>query len=327
MMSIGLTWLCCAIALVFAFLLHIALGAKSIPLPEVLQALLYYDEGTFNHIIVWDLRCPRALMAAVVGANLAVAGALMQGVTRNPLAEPSILGLMHGASFAVVVAMSFWGITSAGWIPLLAALGALAAALLVWSVASAAPGGASPITLILAGAAITAFLSAIVSAIHLIDEESYENLRVWLTGSLSGRDLQVLWWCSPWIIAGLGVSLVVARQVTTFAMGNETAAGLGINIGRLKALVLFAVIALTASSVALVGPMGFVGLVIPHVVRLFIGYDYRLIIPYSAIVGSIYLLIVDTIARIVLSPIEVSTGIVTAIIGAPLFVWLVRKKL
>lgn len=324
---IPLPWLWCLVALVLAFALHIALGAKSIPLAEVFHALLNYDDKKFDHIVIWQLRLPRAVIAVVVGASLSVAGALMQGVTRNPLAEPSILGLLHGASFTVVVLVSLFGVQSAGWLPLFAAIGALGAALLVWGISVSAPGGATPLTLILSGAAVTSFLAALIAMIKLIDQDTFENLRVWLTGSLAGRDLKVLWWCSPWLIAGMAVALLVARQVTTFAMGEETATGLGVKVGRLKALVLFAVIALTASSVALVGPMGFVGLVIPHVVRLFVGHDYRRIVPYSLIVGSVYLLLVDIVARIALSPIEISTGIVTSIVGAPLFVWLVRAKL
>ena len=277
--------------------------------------------------MVWDLRFPRAVLAVVVGASLAISGALMQGITRNPLAEPSILGLLHGASLAVVLLVSLFGIDSTGWLPVCAAAGALLAALLVWTIASAAPSGATPLTLILSGAAVTSFLSSFIAVIKLIDQDTFEGLRVWLTGSLAGRDLSVLWWCSPWLLAGFIVSFIVARQVTTFAMGEETATGLGVKVGKLKAMVLFAVITLTASSVALVGPLGFVGLVIPHIVRLFVGHDYRLIVPYSALIGSLYLIAVDIFARVIFSPIEISTGIVTALFGAPLFIWLVRVKL
>jgi len=263
----------------------------------------------------------------LVGASLAVAGALMQGVTRNPLAEPGILGLLIGASFAVVIFVGVFDIASPPMIPLVAAAGALVAAAAVWGIASAAPGGATPLTLVLSGAAITAFLGALVTVANLLDEQTFEQLRVWLTGSLAGRRMDVLYWTLPWLVAGLIVAFGVARQVTALAMGDETAIGLGMRVGRLKALVLFAVIALTASAVAIAGPMGFVGLVVPHAVRLFVGQDYRLIVPWSALAGAIYLLAVDIAARTALAPVEISTGIVTALLGAPIFIWLVRARL
>lgn len=310
-----------------AFAAHIAVGAKSIPLADVAVALLSYDSTVFDHVIIWDLRLPRAIFAVVVGASLSVAGALMQGVTRNPLAEPGILGLLIGASFTVVLAVGVFDLATTAAIPFIAAIGALGAAALVWGIAVSAPGGSTPLTLVLSGAAVTAFLGAIISMANLIDEDSFENLRVWLTGTLAGRSTDVLLWCLPWIAIGLGIAFGIARQVTALAMGDDTATGLGVQVGRLKVLVLTSVVALTAASVAIAGPMGFVGLVIPHVVRLFVGADYRLIVPYSAAIGAIYLLIVDIVARMALAPIEISTGIVTAMLGAPFFVWLVRARL
>lgn len=312
--------------LALAFGWHISVGAKHVPLTAVFKALTAYDETVFDHIIVRDLRLPRAVLAACVGAALSVAGALMQGVTRNPLAEPGILGLLVGASFTVVMGTAIWAMP-AGLIPVVAALGALAAAAVVWSIAGAAPGGATPLTLVLSGAAVTAMLGALITLANLLDQETFDHLRVWLSGSLAGRGMGSFWWALPWLIGGLVLGLLLARQVTALAMGEETATGLGVNVARLKALVLLAVVALTAASVALAGPMGFVGLVIPHVVRLLIGADYRLIVPYSAGIGAIYLLLVDIAARLVLAPIEVSTGIVTAMLGAPFFVWLVRARL
>lgn len=313
--------------LVLTFAWHISVGAKSIPLTIVFEAFTAYESTVFDHIVIRNLRLPRAIFAAAVGASLPVAGALMQGVTRNPLAEPGILGLMVGASFAVVLSVGFFGLAAPGWIPAIAAVGALATAILIWVAAGAAPGGATPITLILSGAAITAFLGAFITLVNLIDEDSFENLRVWLSGSLVGRSIEVLYWSLPWMIGGLLLALMIARQVTALAMGDNTATGLGVNVARLKGLALGAVIALTAASVAIAGPMGFVGLVVPHAVRLVVGADYRLIVPYSAGIGAIFLLVIDIAARMVLAPIEISTGIVTAMLGAPFFVWLVRRRL
>ncbi len=314
-------------ALALAFAWHIAVGAKTIPLGTVAQAFFNYDDTVFDHVVIRDLRLPRALIAVGVGAALSVAGALMQGVTRNPLAEPGLLGLLTGASFAVVVGYGYLGLGGPAAIPLLAAVGALAGALAVWSIAQAAPGGATPLTLVLSGAAVTAFLGALISVVHLLDEDSFETLRVWLTGTLAGRRPDVALWALPWALGGLIVALTLARQVTALAMGEETATGLGVEVGRLKALVLAAVVALTAAAVAVAGPMGFVGLVVPHAVRLIVGHDYRIIVPVSALAGGVYLLLADIAARLVLAPVEISTGLVTALLGAPFFVWLVRARL
>jgi len=314
-----------AFALVFAC--HVSVGARTIPLPVVAEALLSYDASVFEHVVIVDLRLPRALLAAMVGAALAVSGALMQGVTRNPLADPGILGLLIGASFAVVLVVGVFDLAAPALIPPVAALGAVIAAMAVWGIAVAAPGGAMPLNLVLSGAAVTAFLAALVIIANLLDEQSFEQLRVWMTGSLAGAQGGVMLWALPWLCSGFIVALAIARQVTALAMGEETATGLGLNVGRVKALALFAVVALTAAAVAMAGPMGFVGLVVPHVVRLFAGQDYRRIVPWSALAGAGYLLVVDVAARMVLAPVEISTGLVTALLGAPIFVWLVRARL
>ncbi len=312
--------------LILLMAVHIAVGAKHLPLATVFEALSARDTGIFDHIIIWDLRLPRALIAMTVGAALSVAGALMQGVTRNPLAEPGILGLLTGASFAVVVTTFVLGPQSSAIIPWIAALGALGAAVLVYLIAYWAPGGPTPLTLTLAGAAITALLGAIISVLHLMNQDNFDNLRVWLSGSLAGRDIDVLMIVGPWIVGALLLSFALARQITVLAMGDEVAKGLGVETGRLKFTLLLVVVVLSAGSVALAGPLGFIGLVIPHVVRLFTGANYRWIVPYSALVGASYLLGVDIIARVAIAPREVSTGIITAMVGAPLFIHLVRQR-
>jgi len=312
------------IALIFAA--HIAVGAKSLSIGTVIEALVAPDAESFDHMIVRDLRLPRALVALIVGAALSVAGALMQGVTRNPLADPGILGLMAGASFAVVMFTNLFGLASLAWIPWIAALGALVAAVLVYGIALWAPGGATPATLTLAGAAITAFLGAWISLVHLLNEEAFDALRVWLTGSLSGAGLDTLAVTAPGLAVAILVSMGLARQVTVLSMGEEVATGLGVSTGVLKLQLLFAVVVLTASCVALAGPLGFVGLVVPHVVRLFVGSDYRLIVPFSALGGGAYLIAVDIVARMALRPQEISTGLVTALLGAPLFIFIVWQK-
>lgn len=312
--------------LLLAFLLHIAVGAKQLPLGTVIQAIFNFDPTVFDHAIVRNLRLPRAVLAVVVGASLSLAGALMQGVTRNPLADPALLGLTSGAAFAVVMATSVLGLSSMAFLPWIAMLGALVAALTVYLIARLVPGGATPLSLTLAGAAISAFLGAVISVIHLLDQDTFENLRVWLTGGLAGRDLALLLYVGPPLALGLLGGVLLAPRVTLLAMGDEVAQGLGVKTGALKVQLLVVVVVLTACSVALAGPLGFIGLVIPHVVRLYVGSDYRWIVPYAALAGAIYLLGVDTIARIAIPPREISTGIITAMIGAPLFVHIVRRR-
>ncbi|MEM8822648.1 MAG: iron ABC transporter permease [Pseudomonadota bacterium] len=325
-LTAGGFWLCIG-AVALAFMWHISVGAKAIPLATVWEALVSPEDGVFDHVVVRDLRMPRAIFALSVGAALAVAGALMQGVTRNPLAEPAILGLMAGATFAVILGIGWFELAGTAYVPLFAAVGALIGAVLTWTIAGAAPGGATPLTLILSGAAVSGFLYAIEQAAILLNEEAFRNFRVWLSGSLAGRDMDTYLWALPWFAAGLIAAMVIARQVTALAMGEETAAGLGVDTVRIKLIALIAVVALTAAAVSVAGPLGFVGLVIPHVVRLFVGSDYRLIVPFSAVVGAGYVLVVDIVSRVVLAPLEISTGIVTTMLGAPVFIWLVRAKL
>ena len=260
-------WLCLA-AVVLAFLWHISVGAKAIPLETVWQALVAPLDGVFDHVVVRELRLPRAIFALSVGAALAVAGALMQGVTRNALAEPAILGLMAGATFAVVVGIGWFQLAGTAYVPLFAAIGALIGAGLVWTIAGAAPGGATPLTLILSGAAVGGFLHAVESALILLNEDTFRDFRIWLSGSLAGRDMATYFWALPWFVVGLGAALVIARQITALAMGEETAAGLGINTVRIKIGARAAVIALTAAVIVLLSGRRAAGR-IAHGVRTF----------------------------------------------------------
>ena len=313
--------------LLLSLLLHVSFGARMVPFTAAIDALMQFDRTNFDHVIIRNLRLPRAILAILVGASLSVAGAIMQGVTRNPLADPGILGLLSGAAFAVVVSVAAFPGAAASWLPLFAGLGALCTALLVWGIASRVAGGSTPLSLVLSGAAITAFLSALVAGIQLLDHDKFDELRIWLTGTIHGPRISQLYWVWPWMSLGFLAAFFVSGKLTALAMGDVVATGLGVNVGRVKFVALAAVVALTASAVVLSGPMGFVGLVVPHAVRLFAGADYRRILPYSAIVGAAYLLIVDTIARVALQPVEISTGLVTALFGAPLFVWMVKVRL
>ncbi|MEH0666811.1 iron ABC transporter permease [Vibrio scophthalmi] len=326
-------WLSCAglgvmamILLVF-LLWHLSLGAQPVALTEVWSALVAYDDNQFSHLVVRELRLPRAIVAASVGASLAVAGALMQGVTRNPLADPSLLGMMTGGALAVVYWMSFAPVEGIVWLPLVAAVGSLIAAAVVWTIAARTPSGVTPLSLTLTGSAFSAFTAALLSIHHLIDQKTFETLRGWLVGSLLGSQLETYWWCLPWILFGLVAAILLAPAVTAMSMGDQVATGLGIDIQKRKWQLLLCVVSLTAASVALAGPLGFVGLVIPHVVKLLVGSDYRWVVPYSLLLGGAYLLFVDSLARWLIAPQEVATGLMTILLGAPLFVWLVKTRI
>lgn len=312
--------------LIGVFLLHIAVGAKPLPISTVIDALIRFNPDTYDHVIVQNLRLPRTMLAVIVGASLSLAGALMQGVTRNPLADPGLLGLTTGAAFAVVIAHSVFGLTAMAATPWIAMGGALGAAILVFFISRMVLGGATPLSMTLAGAAVSAFLGTIISVIHLLNQDTFENLRVWLTGTLAGRDIALAWYVGPPMLVALAAGILLAPRVTVLALGDEVAQGMGVRTGLLKAQLLAVVVVLTAGAVALAGPLGFIGLVIPHVVRLYVGSDYRWIVPYAALVGAAYLVSVDIVARVALPPREISTGIITALVGAPLFVHLVRRR-
>ena len=313
--------------LVITFIWHLSIGTKSIELSELITSFYAYDENIFNHLIIQELRLPRAIIAACVGACLAVSGALMQGITRNPLADPGLLGMMTGGALAVIYWLTFIDTQSLIWLPLIAALGALISAVIVWSIAARSSAGVTSINLILSGSAFTAFSGALLSIHHMIDEETFQQMRAWLVGSLLAGNIETLYWCLPFIILGLVGAITLSSSVTALSMGDEVATGLGIDIKKRKWQLLICIVMLTSASIALAGPLGFIGLVIPHVVRFIVGADYRWIVPYCILLGAIYLLFIDTMARWIIQPQEIITGIITTLIGAPIFIWLVKVRI
>jgi len=322
--AIGIFVLLCLCALLF--MLHLSVGSKSLGFDTVFNALFNFDPLQFDHVIISQLRVPRAIIAVMVGSSLAVAGAIMQGVTRNPLASPSILGMLSGASFAIVISLSLFGISSPIYTPWIAAIGALFAVVIVFLICLSTSKGINSLNLTLSGAMVSAFLAAITSLFSLLDEENYDQVRVWLTGSLAGNNMEDITLILPWMCGALFISILYCQKITVLAMGDQVAHGLGIKTTRLKFELLAVVVTLTACSVAIAGPMGFVGLVVPHIVRLIVGSDYRWIIPSSALIGAIFLLAVDIAARTIIRPEEIATGVITAMIGAPLFVYLIKMK-
>ncbi|MDP2711502.1 MAG: iron ABC transporter permease [Solirubrobacteraceae bacterium] len=318
--------LCAAlVALLACAVGSLAIGSLGIPIGEVLAAFTAFDDSD-AHVIVTELRLPRTLIGLVVGGALGAAGALMQGVTRNPLAEPGILGINAGASFAVVLAIFVLGVSSVALYAWFALLGAGLAALMLYALAGAGRGGATPIKLALSGAVLNALLVALTSAVLTFDTETLEQFRFWIVGSIAGRDTGVLLSVAPFLGAGLIIALLAGRRLNALALGEDVARSLGQSVGRTRAASGAGFVLLAGGAVAAAGPISFVGLTVPHVARALVGPDYRWIVPYSIVLGAILLLISDVLGRVAAPPGELQVGIVTAILGAPFFIWLVRRR-
>ncbi len=315
----------CLALLLLCILWSITLGAADIA-PSTVYAAIFAPDGSFEHLIIQTVRLPRVLSGIVVGAALAVAGALMQGLTRNPLADSGLLGINSGAAFAVVLAVFLLGNPPLSAYALFGFIGAAVAAALVYLLGSMGRGGATPLRLTLAGVILSAFVSAFTTAILIGDTETLDKIRFWTAGSLAGREMPLLLQTSPYILAGLVGAVLVSRQITTISLGEDVAKGLGQNTGWVKGIAALIVVLLAGGAVALAGPIGFVGLVVPHVVRFLVGVDYRWVVPYSAVLGAALVTVADTGARVIIRPQELPVGVMMALIGAPFFIALARWK-
>lgn len=310
-----LTLLACA-------LVHLGLGARYIGPGTVLQALLEFDPRNFDHRVIVDLRLLRLVAALVTGAILGVAGLLLQAVIRNPLGEPHILGLNAGAALAVVIASalgSHWSGLLYGR-PLIAAGGAAVLFALVMVLASAGRSGLTPLKVTLCGVAISSFASSVTAAILILDEQTLLAMRTWLAGDLAGLSWAVTRAALLPAAAGLLLALAIAPRLNVLALGDAIASGLGVNIARTRLLGLLATALLCGAAVSVAGPIGFIGLVVPHIVRRLMADDIRLAIPLSALCGALLLLLADIAARTLIAPQELATGVMTALVGAPLFI-------
>ncbi|WP_419842036.1 FecCD family ABC transporter permease [Candidatus Poriferisodalis sp.] len=311
------------VATVFASLRY---GALPLDAATVWSAVWDYDHTDHGQVVVRELRVHRTVIGTLAGACLAVAGALTQGVTRNPLGAPGILGINAGAALAVVGAIYVVGITTPGGYVWFAFVGALAATLLVYAIASAGAGGATPVKLALAGAIITALAGSWTAALLLLDVATLDQARFWLAGSIAGRGTAEATLLMPVIGVSLVAALLIGRQVNALSMGAQLAAGLGQRVAAVRAVASVLVVALAGSAVALAGPVAFVGLAVPHIVRSVVGPDYRLIIGYSMLLGPCLLLGADVVGRVIVAPSELQVGIVSAALGAPFLVYLVRRS-
>lgn len=322
-----LAMLLLTLMLIAGSLIHLGLGARWIAPQTVLQALLEYDPRNFDHRIIVDLRLVRLAAALVTGSALGVAGVLLQTVIRNPLGEPHILGLNAGASLAVV-ATSALGLSVGDFPaarPLTAACGAALLFGGVMALASAGRGGATPLRITLCGVAISAFASAVTAAILILDEQTLLAMRTWLAGDLAGLNWATLQAALVPALSGMGLALLLAPRLNVLALGDKVALGLGVNLAQTRLLGLAAIALLCGAAVAVAGPIGFVGLVVPHVVRRLITQDIRLALPLAAPVGALVLVLADIAARTIVAPQELATGAMTALVGSPLFIFIAAR--
>lgn len=318
----GLLALLCA-----ACVASVALGSRPVSASSLLSLLL--GDATIpapEYSAVVEHRIPRTLVGVLVGLAIGAAGAIIQGHTRNPLADPGILGTSAGAAFAVVIAITFLGVSGVHGMAIAAFFGALGATVLVFLVASVGRGQSHPLTLILVGAALSAVLSSLTTTIVLSDAITLDTMRFWTVGSLVGRDMTIFWGVLPFIVVGLLLALWNAPQINLLNLGEDMASALGVHTTLARAVGIAAIAILAGASTAAAGPIAFIGLVVPHMARALAGPDYRWILPYSALAGASLILFADVIGRVVMRPAELQVGITLALVGAPFCLYLLWRR-
>lgn len=321
----GVGLLASLVLLTGAVVLSLGVGSVAVPWRTSIAAIVDFD-GSNHHLIVRTLRLPRTVIGVGVGASLAVAGVAMQSITRNALASPTILGVNAGASFAIVTAVFVLDVVTPTMYVWFALAGAGLVSVLVYAIAATGRGGATPVKLALAGAVVTALLNSWISAILVFHQRTLDEVRFWLAGSLAGRDLDVFVQVLPFMVVGLVAVLAMARHLNTMALGEQVALGLGQHTMHVRIAGGMAAVLLAGGAVAAAGPVAFVGLAVPHAMRSVVGPDHRWLLPYAAIHGAVLLLAADVLGRVVMRPSEIQVGIVTALVGAPVFIHLVRRR-
>lgn len=320
------TGLLAAVALLGVVVLaSLALGARDVAPADVLDALAHRVPGDADHDVVMDQRVPRTVVGLVAGAALGLAGTVMQGVTRNPLADPGLLGVNAGASLAVVLAITLLGVTSPGAYIWFALVGAALAAALVYGVGAIGRDGATPVKLALAGTAVTAGATSLITLVLIADADTLNSYRRWSVGSLAGRGTDALLPLVPFLVVGAVLALTAGRTLNLLALGDDVARGLGQNLHLARGVAATAIVLLAGSATALAGPIVFVGLVVPHVIRPFTGPDHRWILPFATVLGPALLIAADVVGRLVVRPGELEAGIVVAVVGAPVLIAIVRR--
>lgn len=285
------------------------------------------NDGSTAHLVIQNVRLPRALIAATVGACLAVSGAIMQSITKNPLASPSILGINAGAVFFVVIGVVFFQFQSLQSYMILGLVGAAVAFIVVFVLSSIGREGLTPMKLVLAGAAVSALFSSMTQGFLTINEAALDQVLFWLAGSVANRPIDLLMTGFPYLMIGLFAAFFLSKQMNLLAMGDDVALGLGQNIVLVKFVFALIVVVLAGISVAIAGPIGFIGIIIPHIVRSFIGIQHQWVFPFCALYGGILLLLSDIAARYIIMPKEVPVGVMTALIGVPFFIYVARRRI
>ncbi|MBD3914766.1 iron ABC transporter permease [Nocardioides hwasunensis] len=302
----------------------LVLGSRQVGWGDIVAGVTGHDTTIAEAAVA--KRVPRTVLAMVVGAALGLAGAAMQGVTRNPLADPGILGVNMGASLAVVTGIAWFGLSGAQSFTWVAITGAAVTAVFVYAVASMGRGGPTPLKLALAGTATTAAFSSFITAVVLPRGDIADSVRSWQIGGVGGATFDRILPVVPFLVVGLLVSVVSARGLNSLALGDDVAAGLGERVAIARGSAALGAVVLCGAATALAGPIGFVGLVLPHVCRLLVGIDHRWLLPFSALTGACLLTVADVVGRVVARPGELDVGIITAIIGAPFFIYIVRRQ-
>ena len=315
----------CLSLLLMATVSSLVFGHIPISLDMLVASLMDYDPASLEHLVVRTERFARTITALVVGAGLAIAGVLMQTLTRNLLASPGILGINAGAMFFVVIGATLFSLSSPSELVWVAFIGAATAAFLVYFLGQEAGRGISPVRTVLAGVAVTALFVSFAQGLLIFNQDRFESILFWLAGSVSGRDLNVILPLLPMFGVALLVALLLSRQLNLLGLEDEVTRGLGLRVGHARLLIGLVVIVLAGTSVAMAGLIGFVGLIVPHMARGIFGTDHRWLLPMSAILGATLLLAADTAARMIIPPQEVPVGVMTALLGSPLFLHLARQ--
>ncbi len=310
--------------LIIFTLASVGLGYTDVNLADVYRAFMHFDQSN-QHIIIREVRLPRAILAVCVGSSLAIAGVLMQALTRNSLASPGIFGVNAGASFFVVLSISYLPSLSLQGMTWISFTGAAFAAVVVYGIGAAGSQGLTPVRLTLAGAAIAALFSSFTQGMLVLNEKALDEVLFWLAGSVQGRELSYLYPVLPYLTLAWIGSFFIGRHINVLLMGEDVAQGLGQRTGWIKAFAGVLIILLAGGAVAIAGPIGFVGIVVPHFARRIAGQDHRWVIPYAALLGAILLLAADISARYVIMPEEVPVGVMTAMIGTPFFIFIARR--
>lgn len=312
------------ILLVVCFFSSILLGYTDTSFTNLIHTFTNFT-GSNEQLIIQNVRIPRAIIASVVGASLAIAGLFMQVLTKNPLASPSVLGINAGASMLIVLSITFFNMQSVTATIWLSFIGAALSSLFVFGLSSLGKDGATPLKITLAGVSIAAMFSSITQGLLVTNEVALDQVLFWLAGSVQGRSLDSLVMVLPYIIIAWVISLSLGSKINTFMLGEDLSKALGQNTALLKITLVVLVILLAGGAVSVAGPIGLVGIIVPQIVRMFVRNDYRWMIPFTGVVGAILLLLADIASRYVLMPEETPVGITTAVIGAPFFIYLARK--